>query len=289
MAGRTPDAWRARRAPCRGASIRAGRGSPSPGRPDPAPSSMALARMTSSSAVSSGTRAISRRYEARRNPPYRDRRRRPRPPPHPRRPDRARVKQTSGWTNRPISRGDLIELLGPLHGVGRIDVVGSRGVSELDQGAPVTGRARTAMRSPPVVSRVVAVPIRHGDRRRVRHRHLPNTRDGVSSVDTPLQPVSYPKTVALATSLAGAGASPGPRHRGGVTETASAACRDCSRFGGLRGSPPDQVPRLHVALALDRDGAARLELELVAEQLVGRARDLDPPGRARGTPSGSPC
>src|SRR5829696_52146 len=43
-----------------------------------------------------------------------------------------------------------------------------------------------------------------------------------------------------------------------------------------------EVPGLDVALALDRDRAPCLELELAAEQLVRRARDLDPPRRAVG-------
>ena len=37
------------------------------------------------------------------------------------------------------------------------------------------------------------------------------------------------------------------------------------------GPGTDQVPRLDIALALDGHRAARLELELVAQQLVGRA------------------
>src|SRR5688500_14653734 len=40
-----------------------------------------------------------------------------------------------------------------------------------------------------------------------------------------------------------------------------------------------QVPHLDLALPLDRDRPPRLALELVAEQLVRRAADLDPPRR----------
>src|SRR5262249_25365637 len=47
-------------------------------------------------------------------------------------------------------------------------------------------------------------------------------------------------------------------------------------------APADEVPRLHLALALDRDPAPRLALELVGEQLVRRTGDLDPPGRSVG-------
>src|SRR4051812_43702527 len=39
--------------------------------------------------------------------------------------------------------------------------------------------------------------------------------------------------------------------------------------------PADEVPRLDLALSLDRDGPARLELELVCEQVTGGSRDLD--------------
>src|SRR5689334_1570885 len=41
----------------------------------------------------------------------------------------------------------------------------------------------------------------------------------------------------------------------------------------------DEEPRLDVALALDRDRPARLAPELVREQLVCRARNLDPSRR----------
>src|SRR4051794_41832070 len=42
-----------------------------------------------------------------------------------------------------------------------------------------------------------------------------------------------------------------------------------------------QVPGLHLALALDRDRAAPLAFELVLEQRVGRGGDLDPVRRPR--------
>src|SRR6187549_3656454 len=41
-----------------------------------------------------------------------------------------------------------------------------------------------------------------------------------------------------------------------------------------------EEPGLDVALALDRDRAAGLALELVRKELVGRTRDLDPARRA---------
>jgi hypothetical protein len=38
----------------------------------------------------------------------------------------------------------------------------------------------------------------------------------------------------------------------------------------------DEVPRLELALPLDRDRPAGFALELVCQQIVCRARDLDP-------------
>src|SRR6476660_1979669 len=54
--------------------------------------------------------------------------------------------------------------------------------------------------------------------------------------------------------------------------------RDPAELDRIRASP-DQVPRLHVALALDRDGSARLADELVLDQLLRGSGDLDAVGR----------
>ena len=51
----------------------------------------------------------------------------------------------------------------------------------------------------------------------------------------------------------------------------------------------DEVPSLHIALALDGDGAAVLAVELVLEELVGGAGDLDAVGRALGLHAATPC
>src|SRR5262245_66393364 len=49
-----------------------------------------------------------------------------------------------------------------------------------------------------------------------------------------------------------------------------------TRFADGVGSPTDEVPRLQVAFALHRDRPPRLVDELVLEQLLRRAGDLDP-------------
>jgi heat shock protein HslJ len=60
---------------------------------------------------------------------------------------------------------------------------------------------------------------------------------------------------------------------------AAARRRDLRRFVRAHPALTDEVPGLDLTLPLDRDRPARLTLELVGDELVGRARDLDPPRR----------
>ena len=56
----------------------------------------------------------------------------------------------------------------------------------------------------------------------------------------------------------------------------------------FRRSWADQMPGLHLAFALDRDGSPRLTLEPVLEQVARRGRDRSCPA-SRATPSGWRC
>src|SRR5262245_36935560 len=75
----------------------------------------------------------------------------------------------------------------------------------------------------------------------------------------------------------------GDRHQGlhrptsGVWDETRRPNRTDTGLGGGSHSATDEIPRLDLAFALDRDRPPRLDDELVLEQLLGRPGDLDPP------------